>query len=159
MVRGEMDGQHAAEQVTRPYDLEERTAVLQRLYFDNYPKADTVFRKEAKEVVEALLASDVPTWVVTNSATNHVQEKIDRLDPKGREALRVIGNARKFIVTDPETPDPRFDQVPETVTVADLDRSVLVEAQRQGVLHKGRVAVRDGRLSDVELSPAYSIFP
>jgi len=105
-------------------DLEARTDILQKLYFENYPKADTVFRKEAKEVVEALLASDVPTWVVTNSATDHVQEKIDRLDPKGRESLRVIGAARKFIVTDPSTPDPRFDAIPETMEVEDLDRPV-----------------------------------
>ncbi len=105
-------------------DLDERTAVLQKLYFDNYPKADTVFRPEAKEVVEALLASDVPVWVVTNSATRHVQEKIDRLDPKGREALHVIGDARKFIVTDPATPDPRFDGIPATVQLDDLARPI-----------------------------------
>ncbi len=105
-------------------DLEERTAVLQKLYFDNYPKADTVFRPEAKEVVEALLASDVPTWVVTNSDTEAVQKKIDRLDPKGRESLQVIGNARKFIVTDPDTPDERFDAIPETVRVDELDRPI-----------------------------------
>ncbi len=105
-------------------DLEERTGVLQKLYFDNYPKADTVFRKEAKEVVEALLASDVPTLVVTNSATDDVQKKIDELDPKGRERLRVIGNARKFIVTDPTQPDERFDSVPETIEVPDLERPI-----------------------------------
>lgn len=105
-------------------DLDERTAVLQKLYFDNYPKADTVFRKEAKEVVEALLASDVPTVVVTNSATDDVQKKIDELDPKGRDRLRVIGNARKFIVTDPSAPDARFDAVPETIEIADLERPV-----------------------------------
>ncbi|MBO6936966.1 MAG: HAD family hydrolase [Deltaproteobacteria bacterium] len=105
-------------------DLDERTAVLQKLYFDNYPKADTVFRKEAKEVVEALLASDVPTVVVTNSATDDVQKKIDELDPRGRDRLRVIGNARKFIVTDPSAPDARFDAVPETIEIADLERPV-----------------------------------
>jgi len=27
------------------------------------------------------------------------------------------------------------------------------------VLHKGRVLMRGGRMSDVELHPAYSIFP
>ena len=36
---------------------------------------------------------------------------------------------------------------------------VLVEARREGVLHKGRVLVRDGRLAEVELNPAYSLFP
>ena len=105
-------------------DLEERTEVLQRLYFDNYPKADTVFRPEAKEVVEALLASDVPVWVVTNSATRDVQEKLDRLAPQGREHLQVIGNARKFIVTEAESSDARFDSVPETFAVDGLDRPI-----------------------------------
>jgi len=105
-------------------DLDERTEILQRLYFDNYPKADTVFRPEAKDVVEALLASDVPVWVVTNSATHHVQSKIDRLDPKGREGLQVIGNARKFVVTAPETPDARFDAIPETFELDGLARPI-----------------------------------
>lgn len=36
---------------------------------------------------------------------------------------------------------------------------VLVEAHRQGALHKGRVLVRAGTISDVELQPSYSIFP
>ena len=105
-------------------DLEQRSATLQRLYHDNYPKADTVFRPEAKEVVEALLAADVPTWVVTNSATEHVQKKIDRLAPRGRESLRVIGNARKFVVTEPQRRDARFDAVPETMQVEGLSRPI-----------------------------------
>ena len=105
-------------------DLEERTAILQKLYFTNYPKADTVFRPEAKDVVEALLATDVPVWVVTNSATHDVQRKIDTLAPVGRERLHVLGNARKFIVTEPAMADPRFDAVPETVEVDDLARPI-----------------------------------
>lgn len=43
--------------------------------------------------------------------------------------------------------------------LAGADGEVLIEAHRQGVLHKGRVTLRGGALSDVELSPAYSIFP
>ena len=39
------------------------------------------------------------------------------------------------------------------------DGEVLVEARQGGVLHKGRVVLRGGRLADVELHPAYSIFP
>ena len=39
------------------------------------------------------------------------------------------------------------------------DGDVLVEARRGGVLHKGRVILRSGRLADVEVHPAYSIFP
>lgn len=47
----------------------------------------------------------------------------------------------------------------EVGRVAGGDGEILVEAHRQGVLHKGRVLVRAGALSDVELSAAYSIFP
>jgi hypothetical protein len=39
------------------------------------------------------------------------------------------------------------------------DGEVLVEARREGVLHKGRVVVRSGRIAEVEVHPAYSIFP
>ena len=36
---------------------------------------------------------------------------------------------------------------------------VLVEVERQGVLHKGRVRVRGGAVGDVDVNPTYSIFP
>ena len=39
------------------------------------------------------------------------------------------------------------------------DGEVLVEARRDGVLHKGRMMVRGGRLADLEIHPTYSIFP
>jgi hypothetical protein len=39
------------------------------------------------------------------------------------------------------------------------DGEVLVEARRDGVLYKGRVVLRGGRLADVDMNPAYSIFP
>jgi hypothetical protein len=35
----------------------------------------------------------------------------------------------------------------------------LVEARRGGVQCKGRVLVRDGVVVDVEVKPAYSMFP
>lgn len=43
--------------------------------------------------------------------------------------------------------------------LAAQDGDVLIEARRDGVLHKGRVGVRSGRLANVEIHPAYSIFP
>ncbi len=50
----------------------------------------------------------------------------------------------------------RFEKLAE---LARSDGEVLVEAKREGVLHKGRVSLRLGRLADVEMTPAYSIFP
>ncbi len=47
----------------------------------------------------------------------------------------------------------------EDLAQAAGDGEVLVEARRDGVLHKGRVRVRNGRLQEVEVQPTYSIFP
>ena len=43
-------------------------------------------------------------------------------------------------------------QTPEQCAIA-------VEAVRDGVLCKGRVLLRAGALSDVEIKPAYTVFP
>lgn len=104
----------------------ERTVVLQKLYFDNYPKAATVFRHDAKQVVETLLASDTPVFVVTNSATADVEAKISEMAPVGREKLTVHGNARKYIVNEPDPMSPRFDAVPETMEAEGLRRPILL---------------------------------
>jgi hypothetical protein len=103
-----------------------RTDLLQKLYHRNYPKADTVFRSDAKRVVEALLASGIPTFVVTNSATDDVQRKIDKLAPNGRERLTVHGNAKKFFVVDPQPNDARFEALPPTMAVEGLERPIYV---------------------------------
>lgn len=103
-----------------------RTDLLQKLYHRNYPKADTVFRSDAKRVVEALLASGIPTFVVTNSATDDVQRKIDKLAPSGRERLTVHGNAKKFFVVDPQPNDARFEALPPTMQVEGLERPIYV---------------------------------
>jgi len=107
-------------------DDAERTEVLQGLYHRNYPKAGTVFRPEAKAAIETLLASKLDVCVVTNSATAAVQDKIDALDPKGRERLHVHGDAKKYIVAEPETPHPDFDALPETMRAEHLEREILL---------------------------------
>ena len=107
-------------------DGDARTDLLQKLYHSNYPKADTVFRSDAKHVVESLLASGIPTFVVTNSATDDVQRKIDKLAPDGRERLAVHGNAKKFFVVDPQPNDARFEALPPTMAVEGLERPIYV---------------------------------
>jgi phosphoglycolate phosphatase-like HAD superfamily hydrolase len=52
----------------------QRGALTDRLYRDAYAKAATVFRDDAREVVEAALALGVPVVVVTNSRTADVQK-------------------------------------------------------------------------------------
>ena len=101
-----------------------RTEVLQGLYRTCYPLSRTVFRPDAKLVVEALVASGLPVHVVTNSATAHVQAKIDGLDPIGKGSIRVRGDAKKYVLAEPARKDPTFDALPERTAVAGLSRPV-----------------------------------
>lgn len=111
-------------------DLAERAAILEALFRSNYPKAHNVFRPDAREVVETLLATDLPVHVVTNSHTEAVERKLDDLAPAGRERLRVHGNARKYVIADAEPPDERFERVPEEQRIEGLSRPVLLRRGR-----------------------------
>jgi phosphoglycolate phosphatase-like HAD superfamily hydrolase len=95
-------------------DPGERHEALQTLYREAYKLTGTAFKPEAKEVLEALLATGLPVTVVTNAHTDLVEKKLDQLAPKGRERLQVSGDARKFLLDPPDAPDARFDSVPET---------------------------------------------
>lgn len=53
---------------------------------------------------------------------------------------------------------PSLEELAATFA-AEGAHEVLVEARRGGVLCKGRVLVRDGAVTDVELKPAYTMFP
>lgn len=44
-------------------------------------------------------------------------------------------------------------------SVSDTDGEILVEARRHGSICKGRVHVRSGALTDVDLQPSWSTFP
>ncbi len=105
----------------------DRADLLQRLYKENYEKSATVFRPEAREIVEALLLSDVHVFVVTNSYTESVEKKLARLAPRGLERLRVFGDAKKYVIAEPETQDERFEALPESLCIDALDRPVLLQ--------------------------------
>ncbi|SEM40584.1 hypothetical protein SAMN05444354_11669 [Stigmatella aurantiaca] len=96
----------------------QRDETLQGLYREAYKLTGTAFKPEAKEVLEALLATGLPVWVVTNAHTDLVDAKLDRLAPKGRERLKVKGDARKYLIQPPATVDARFSSVPETLAFA-----------------------------------------
>lgn len=102
----------------------QRTEILQGLYRQCYPLARTVFRPDAKLVVEALLASGVPLYVVSNSATEHVRAKIDALDPIGKHAIQVRGDARKFVIHEPERSHELFDALPAQMELPGLGRPI-----------------------------------
>lgn len=44
-------------------------------------------------------------------------------------------------------------------TFADGDGEIVVEARRDGAICKGRVVVRDGRITEIQVQPAYAAFP
>jgi phosphoglycolate phosphatase-like HAD superfamily hydrolase len=103
-----------------------RTEILQSLYRRCYPLSLTLFRPEAKTVVETIIASGLPVFVVTNSATDHVQAKINALDPVGKEAIRVRGDARKYVLHEPEKSSPMFGSLPEKAEIAGLPRPIFL---------------------------------
>ncbi|MCY1046666.1 HAD family hydrolase [Corallococcus sp. bb12-1] len=99
----------------RGQDEATRTDTVQTLYRDAYRHSATAFKEEAKEVLEALLATGLPINVVTNAHTELVEAKLTRLAPRGRERLTVFGDARKFTLEDAEPKDARFDALPEAL--------------------------------------------
>lgn len=108
------------------------------LYKYNYPKTRTAFREGARELLLAVPTDS--TYVVTNSHTVPVQDKIRQLSGMGDDpdALlwlvdRVYGRAKKYVL------DAAFDAVPEALPVPDLARPVLLRrALYHGVLDRLR---------------------
>jgi len=128
---------------------DDRDRILDRiLYKYNYPKTKIVFREGAAELLTKV--NRQTTYVVTNSHTKPVQEKIKMLSQQTTPAgdldwlvERVYGNAKKYIL------DGDFDAVPEALTLAGLDRPVLLRrAHYYSVLDALR-AKHDLKWSDV----------
>jgi len=105
-------------------DAGERRIFLERIFRENYPKAANVFQPEARDAIEEILASGLPVFVVTNSDTDAVRDKLGDLDPKGGERLRVLGNAKKYVIAEPEPSDEVFDALPDELRVEGLSRPV-----------------------------------
>jgi FMN phosphatase YigB (HAD superfamily) len=89
-----------------------RSEVLELLYRRAYPLTRIVPRPNARALLEALTAAGVAVYVITNSRTDAVQRKLDAVGAKGREVIRVIGDARKFVLDDGPR-DDRFDALEE----------------------------------------------
>jgi FMN phosphatase YigB (HAD superfamily) len=105
-----------------------RTDMLQALYKENYPKSRNVFRNDARRVVEACVASGVPVFVVTNSQTEHVMAKLRELAPDGLDRISVRGDARKFVIAEPERSSQPWRElwaeVPTTTQIPGLSRPI-----------------------------------
>ncbi len=107
-------------------DPDQRARLLDGiLYKYNYTKTRIVFREGARASLEALAGT--ATYVVTNSHTVPVQNKIEHLgsNADGTNTLRwlverVYGRARKYVI------DDDFTAVPEAMGVEGLDRPVFL---------------------------------
>jgi len=62
--------------------------------------------------------------------------------------LLALGFSEVHLVT-------RTEELPELLD----EGEVVLEAKRDGVLYKGRAVLAAGRIADVDMSPAFSIFP
>ncbi|XXF81690.1 HAD family hydrolase [Myxococcaceae bacterium GXIMD 01537] len=105
-------------------DAAARNDIVQTLYREAYTHSATAFKPEAKEVLEALLDARLPVYVVTNAHTDLVENKLTTLAPRGRERIKVFGDARKFLLEDISPAEPRFDAVPESMTAEGLPRPI-----------------------------------
>jgi hypothetical protein len=83
-----------------------RHEVQQTLYREAYKLTGMAFKPEAKEVLEALLDTGLPILV---------DAKLTKLAPRGRERLQVKGDARKYLIEDPQPSDARFAALPESI--------------------------------------------
>ncbi len=103
-------------------DAEARRELLGALYRTHYRAAGVVFRPDARATLERLLQGPWRLFVVSNSETDAVREKLQRLGAVGLERLTVLGGARKYVVTPAEPSDARFEALPERLTVEGLRR-------------------------------------
>lgn len=95
------------------------------LYKYNYGKSAIAFKDGAREFLTSRRGTE--TYVITNSHTEPVQNKVRALAADGGDATeldwlveRVFGSARKYVV------DPGWDGLPEKMTLPNLSRPVLL---------------------------------
>ena len=108
-----------------------------------------VDQRDAQKRVEDALLSTLEKGRVESSSGDLIPAVPVGLGERVTNRLLALGYERVQLVT-------RSEKLSE---LAQQDGEVLVEARRAGVLHKGRVVIRAGRIADVEITPSYSIFP
>lgn len=91
---------------------EARAAVLQALYHKAYGSTAAVFRPDAHATLKGILESRIPAFVITNARPDTVQRKVRALLGDGH-GVEILGDAQKFVIGPPSSPDPAFDGLPE----------------------------------------------
>lgn len=110
-------------------DSLDRTRLLELLFRENYPKTRQAFRNGVRELLEALVGTNV--YIVTNSDAEPVRAKLSELVANagashtiGWIVDRVYGNARKYLI------DEALTEVPAELEVPGLSRPVLLRRRR-----------------------------
>ncbi|MEO7096987.1 MAG: HAD family hydrolase [Polyangiales bacterium] len=109
-----------------PGEETQRADSIYGIYRESYQGTQTVFRADTKAVLEALLARLPVLHVVTNAAADVVSSRLATLDLAGGDRLRVVGDARKFVVEGSSLQPEAFARLPEGSTIPGLPRPVLV---------------------------------
>ena len=115
-----------------------RLPELDPLFHDSYAYADTVFRPDALEVAEAVIGHGGPVYVVSNSRTDNVVAKLEKLGDGLLEKIEVRGDARKFDLVPANESDLDLDDVPSTCDVPGLERPLYL---RRGHYHDALSAI------------------
>jgi hypothetical protein len=96
------------------------------LYKYNYLKTKISFRDNAENILSSL--KDTNTWIVTNSHTDPVKNKIIKLAEISSDVSwlteRVIGRAKKYII------DDTFEKLSETMKISGLDRVIYLRRKQ-----------------------------
>jgi phosphoglycolate phosphatase-like HAD superfamily hydrolase len=104
-------------------DINERDDILRQIFQHNYSKSGIVFKKGAKEILEVLIQK-IPVFIVTNSNSDAVANKIEQLNPQGKEQIKLFGDAQKYSI------DSGFDVVPEAITINGLKRAIYLRRKK-----------------------------
>lgn len=107
-----------------PREQKSREEFLQKLFHDSYPYAAAVFREGAKEFLEEL-ASQYTVVVVTNSQTDPVKKKMEKL---GDFDIPIFGGAKKYAV------ENAWENVPESIQPENFPRPVLLRRHQYNLL-------------------------
>lgn len=122
-------------------DAAVRSGVLQVIYGHAYKATRSVFRPDAREVLDTLLAGPRPVAVVTNSDEGHVRTKLEKLLGERAASVEVVGGARKFVLGATAELSERFEQAPDEVRLPGFERPMLVKRghYHDALLHVMRV--------------------
>ncbi len=107
-------------------DLDDRDRLLDNIMYKyNYGKSAIAFKDGARDFLTSREGTE--TYVITNSHTEPVQNKIRALSAQGDDAAeldwlveRVFGSAKKYVV------DPAWDGLPRAMEIPNLSRPVLL---------------------------------